>query len=53
MATGCERFLTEEWAPMVHALMIELCGRCTCEDSPEVIEALWVERPARALLVSA
>ena len=43
--TGCERLLTKEWASEVHALMIELCGRCTCDDEQAVRE-LWVERPA-------
>ena len=49
METGCERYLTGEWAPLVHALMIELCGRCTCQDDPAVIQSLWVERPVLRL----
>lgn len=50
--TGCERLLTKEWAGPVHELMIELCGRCTCEDE-QVIQTLWVERPALRLIVAA
>jgi hypothetical protein len=40
--------LTEEWADLAHALMIELCGRCTCEDMA-VVQDLWVERPVLRL----
>lgn len=49
METGCDRILTEEWAGMVHELMIELCGRCTC-GQPDVIDALWVERPVLRMI---
>lgn len=46
MATGCDRYLTADWAGRVHALMIELCGRCTCEDEQEV-QALWAQSATR------
>lgn len=50
MATGCEHYLTREWAGPVHAMMIELCGRCTCDAGDEVVRSLWVEQPALRLL---